>query len=60
MRSEKDKMLRGEHYEPCDPQLSAMRRRAGLEYGRSVEIGERCGSVGARSPVPASGPGHGR
>jgi maltose O-acetyltransferase len=31
MRSEKDKMLAGERYDPLDPQLSAERRRARLE-----------------------------
>jgi maltose O-acetyltransferase len=32
MRSEKDKMLSGERYDPLDPQLSAERRRARLLF----------------------------
>src|ERR1043166_1349933 len=32
MRSEKDKMLGGERYDPLDPQLSAERRRARLLF----------------------------
>jgi len=32
MRSEKEKMLSGEHYDPLDPQLSAERRRARLIF----------------------------
>ena len=32
MRSEKDKMLNGELYNPLDPQLSAERRRARLLF----------------------------
>lgn len=31
MRSQKEKMLGGELYDPLDPQLSAERRRAGLQ-----------------------------
>jgi maltose O-acetyltransferase len=39
MKSQKEKMLSGELYDPLDPQLSA-ERRTGLESGRPVEVGD--------------------
>lgn len=39
MRTEKEKMLAGEPYDPDDPQLAADRRR-GLESGAPLTIGD--------------------
>jgi maltose O-acetyltransferase len=58
MRSEKDKMLGGELYDPLDPQLSAERRRArllckALNDTRDDQQEERARLI--RALIPASG-----
>jgi maltose O-acetyltransferase len=60
MRSEKDKMLAGERYDPLDPQLSAERRRArllckALNDTRDDQPEERARLI--RALIPASGLG---
>ncbi len=58
MRSEKDKMLGGERYDPLDPQLSAERRRArllckALNDTRDDQQEERARLI--RALIPVSG-----
>jgi maltose O-acetyltransferase len=58
MRSEKEKMLAGERYDPLDPQLSAERRRArllckALNDTRDDQLEERTRLI--RALIPASG-----
>ena len=58
MRSEKDKMLGGERYDPLDPQLAAERRRAWLLFKalndtRDDQPEERARLI--RALIPASG-----
>jgi maltose O-acetyltransferase len=58
MRSEKEKMLGGELYDPLDPQLSAERRRARLLFKafndtRNDQQGERARLI--RELIPAAG-----
>jgi maltose O-acetyltransferase len=58
MKSEKDKMLGGELYDPLDPQLSAERRQARLLFKalndtRDDELDERARLI--RALIPAAG-----
>jgi hypothetical protein len=58
MRSEKDKMLGGELYDPLDPQLSAERRQARLLFKalndtRDDEVDERARLI--RALIPTAG-----
>jgi maltose O-acetyltransferase len=60
MKSEKDKMLGGELYNPLDPQLSAERRRARLLFKalndtRDDQVEERARLI--RELIPAAGRG---